>query len=968
MLRIGFFLFIALVITSTGLEAQTYRTYTGWGNNIQNPLWGARHDTLVDRTRPSFSDGYASPAGQNRQNPRRISNYLTEQPGVLFSQDGFSDLVWLFGQFIDHEFALVDNNPQEPFPIFVNFPDPFFNPGGVLPAVTMDLRRSKHIPGTGTEPGNPRRFPAEISAFFDASLVYGSDSTWAAWLRTFKDGKLKTSSGNLLPFNTVNGELEGELDPTAPFMDNPFPFVTKLFVAGDIRVNENIFLTAMHLLWVREHNYQCDQIKRQHPDWNDEQIYQHARKIIGGEISAIAYEEWLPLLGVKIPPYSGYDPTVHPGMNNLFSAAAFRLGHTLLSSNLPRRDNLGKPIPQGDVLLKNAFFNPTEFLNSGGPESIFKGASVQMQQDMDHKAIHDVRNFLFGTPGAGGRDLIAINIQRGRERGLADFNTIREDYGLPLYNSFSELFPDNAQLAAYFEVAFGNINNIDPWVGLMAEPRMEGSVFGPTLNAVLVDQFTHFRDGDRFFYLNDPDLSTEEKDRITATRLYDIMMRNLDITVLQKNVFLATPQNELCAATTYEADIQASIISDGTSLPMSQVDVTLAPQYKDASLQVSNASGTCSFQNQQTCRHYDIFATKADSYKNGLSIADVIYLNKHLVGTQTLPSPYKLLAADVNGSGDLSVADMQWMRRIIIGTATEFPAVPTWRFLNDDYAFANAQTPFQELDAASKAEIHKLEQTTSFQLRGIKMGDLNGSAKTGLLQSEVRTRNPLILQIKSQQLKKGDTYDLHLTSENIQDFMGIQLAIQYPSGSATLEEIIPLNNISLTPNVDYVHHQKEGKLNLATFWEEQTIEGAFPVVLRFTIHEKINSRDLIQLTSQDMQRLAVTWDIDETDVVLQAIDEIGTSEEVAPFIVYGNQPNPFTGETIISFEAPQSGDVMLTIFDLNGRLLLQRTQYFYKGYNQTTLSSQDIPGSNGILIYQLSSANGSFVDRMILSK
>lgn len=106
---------------------------------------------------------------------------------------------------------------------------------------------------------------------------------------------------------------------------------------------------------------------------------------------------------VKIP--QGYRIT---GLNKLFSAAAFRLGHTLLSSNLPRRDNLGKPILQGDILLKNTFFNPPEFRNSGGPESIFKEASVQMQQDMDHKVIHDVRNFLFGTPGAGGRDLLKV--------------------------------------------------------------------------------------------------------------------------------------------------------------------------------------------------------------------------------------------------------------------------------------------------------------------------------------------------------------------------------------------------------------------------------------------------------------------------------------------------------------------------------------------------------------------------------
>ena len=87
---------------------------------------------------------------------------------------------------------------------------------------------------TGTSVSNPRQHVNMVTSFIDGSAVYGSDEKRANWLRTFKDGKLKVSQGNLLPYNTTDGELNAPLDPSAPEMGNDTGKETKLFVAGAV--------------------------------------------------------------------------------------------------------------------------------------------------------------------------------------------------------------------------------------------------------------------------------------------------------------------------------------------------------------------------------------------------------------------------------------------------------------------------------------------------------------------------------------------------------------------------------------------------------------------------------------------------------------------------------------------------------------------------------------------------------------
>jgi len=123
------------------------------------------------------------------------------------------------------------------------------------------------------------------------------------------------------------------------------------------------------------------------------------------EIQKITYDEHLPaLIGSNtLTVYSGYNESVNPTIYNEFSAAAFRLGHSMVSETIQRIDSSGNTIPQGALALRDAFFTAPQVLQSESDiEPILLGLASQVHQAVDVKVIHTLRNLLFGAPGAGG--------------------------------------------------------------------------------------------------------------------------------------------------------------------------------------------------------------------------------------------------------------------------------------------------------------------------------------------------------------------------------------------------------------------------------------------------------------------------------------------------------------------------------------------------------------------------------------
>lgn len=499
-----------------------YRSIDGTGNNLAHTELGSTDEALLRLATVEYGDGISTPAGDDRPSAREVSNAVSDQVVTQPNSAGLSDAAWLWGQFLDHDISITENaDPAEPYSIPVPVGDADFDPFGTG-TVEIGLNRSIY-----EDAETPREQINQITAWIDGSMVYGSDQERSDALREFEGGRLLLTDNDLLIFNEAGLPNAGITGTDAE--------QARLFLAGDVRANENSALASMHTLWAREHNRIADQLAWENPELTDEQLFQQAREIVIAEIQVITYSEFLPaLLGDgALSEYTGYDSSVDPTIANEFSTAAYRFGHSMLSDTLLRLNNDGTPIDAGHLELKDAFFNAQHILDEG-IDSLLKGVTSQAANEIDTQVIDGVRNFLFGPPGAGGFDLASLNIQRGRDHGLADYNQTRIDLGLGAVSDFADITSDTG-LQDQLRDLYGSVDDIDLWVGGLAEDHVAGSNLGETFHTILVDQFSRLRDGDRFWYTNV--LNSDEIQEVESTTLADVIERNTDLYGLQENVF-----------------------------------------------------------------------------------------------------------------------------------------------------------------------------------------------------------------------------------------------------------------------------------------------------------------------------------------------------------------------------------------------------------------------------------------------
>ena len=286
----------------------------------------------------------------------------------------------------------------------------------------------------------------------------------------------------------------------------------KCFKAGDERVNEHPGLSMIHTMVAREHNRLAAQLRDLNNHWEEEKVFQETRRIVVAVVQHITYSEFLPrvlgptlmaeyslsLLETGHTDPSHYDPKCEAVILNEFAGAAFRFGHSLIRANLSLMAESGAE--EEAVPLRKVFHDPTMIRSGNLLDSLVRGLVMSSMETMDRKLSEEVANHLFEEKGKAfsGLDLGALNIQRGRDHGLAGYNKYRELCGLARANTFTDFLEINPVWAGNLAKLYPHPDDVDLFVGMLLEKKVEGGIVGPTLGCLLGRQFRILKQCDRW--------------------------------------------------------------------------------------------------------------------------------------------------------------------------------------------------------------------------------------------------------------------------------------------------------------------------------------------------------------------------------------------------------------------------------------------------------------------------------------
>lgn len=449
-------------------------------------------------------------SGQHRPDPRTISNAVADQGfRETENRNGASDMLWSWGQFIDHDIAL-SREGEEPANILVPRGDPDLDPKGNGRSFVPFTRSATEVDANGIHQQINDQTP-----FVDASMVYGASSEKTDQLRSFEGGKLKLDADGHLP-----------------------PDVKDKVLAGDPRAAEQPGLLSLHTLFAREHNRVAGIVSKNNPHMNDEAVFNEARRVTTNEIQAITYNEFLPILigeNHANPDNYRYGPgKVDGSVSNEFATGAYRLGHTLVSNQVAIKKSDGS---LEKVDLARVFFQP-EFTKEHGISAVLAGQSEQTAERVDPIIVDSLRNQLFGLSDGGPvLDLAALNIQRGRDHNLPSYNEMRQSMGMALIENFDDPAFQHG-VGAKLASAYDHPDDIDLWVGGLSEKPSGSSMLGETFTRIVGDQFARLARADANFYTHNA--NRDEKAWLNNLTLSDIIRANDPNAQIDDTAFIAT--------------------------------------------------------------------------------------------------------------------------------------------------------------------------------------------------------------------------------------------------------------------------------------------------------------------------------------------------------------------------------------------------------------------------------------------
>ena len=405
--------------------------------------------------------------------------------------------------------------------------------------------------------------------------------------------------------------------------------------------------------------------------------------------------------------------------------------------------------------------------------------------------------------------------------------------------------------------------------------------------------------------------------------------------------------------------IAGSIFTENDKV-MEGVDVMLNDMSTGSmEMNETNNTGSYLFDDVLSDDSYMIQAENDVDYLNGVSTLDIVLIQKHILGISQLDSPYKIIAADANNSETISAVDLIQLRKLILGIYTELPDNQSWRFVDSEFIFADANSPWPFVETISLSDMEADNMSNDFI--AVKIGDVNNNVNiAGFASENVDSRSATTLKVSNQVYKAGDVVSITFNGE-INDLVGMQFALNY---DFHMLEFSTVNSEKFTVSEYNYSLQNPGLLKFS--WNDhrnQYFKDALTIEFIARVDGEIINSSLSFV--DDILNAEAYNNDNETNVLNLEVE--GQVETIDQLRLLQNKPNPFSDATNIGFYLPNSGEATISIIDLSGKLIYSNTAQYAKGFNELSINSGEIKAS-GLLYYQLDTEYGTETKKMLLIK
>ena len=352
---------------------------------------------------------------------------------------------------------------------------------------------------------------------------------------------------------------------------------------------------------------------------------------------------------------------------------------------------------------------------------------------------------------------------------------------------------------------------------------------------------------------------------------------------------------------------------------------------------------------------YELTAEKTGDWLNGVSTLDLVKIQRHILGLEMLDSPYKVIAADINGDESLKASDLTQLRKLILGVISELPNNTSWRFVDAAQEFAEIHNPWP-IDES--IETGMLTTSLSGQdMIAVKIGDVSGNAvpnATNGIGSEVRSNKAIEWEVEDREMLEGELVEVVMKSMEATNLYGYQFTIETEGMSyvGVKEGIAKMSEVHvgvLKGDVITVSYHDAAAMKVGKGDE------VFTLIFRVDRGGKMSDKLVVSGSVTPNEAYVDGLEMREINVVMGR----GTETVVAENAMYQNEPNPFKDQTTIKIDLVEAGEMTMTIKDVTGKVIKEIVTEGVKGTNYMTLDASDL-GASGVKYYTVKS--GSFTD------